>query len=245
MNASPAEGTLRNRLGGESTPRRPFKARKYRSGHDRLTPAQQDLASKYMPLARTMSKPLKQLYPYWRDEYESAACLALVEAARSFDPTRNIRFSTFARLRIRGALIDVSQSMILPGFEDQPRPPGTVALTPFMEEHGAVLVATQPPPVGDEVDDIDAVEHWLRRLPSRQAAICRLYYVYGKTQTEIAATLGCSQSEVTRLHRKSIAFLAKPPRNSQARNRAAWETFKRPERPFDPAKPPSKAGQAT
>ena len=46
-----------------------------------------------------------------RDEFESAACLALVEAARSFDPTRNIRFATFARFRIRGALVDVGRVM--------------------------------------------------------------------------------------------------------------------------------------
>ena len=237
MNMSPANGTLRqHRATGHMAPRHFRKARKYRSTNDQLTPSQQELAIQFLPLARGMSKPLKTLYPYWRDEFESAACLALVEAARSFDPSKKTRFSTFARLRIRGALIDASQSMLVPGFADEEQAPGVVALTPYNEEHGKVLVASQPPPVGDDVDDIDAVEHWLRRLPRRHATVCRLYYIYGKTQAEIAEVVGCSQSEITRVHRKSIDLLSEPYDPAAARNTEAWTT-KRPRRTFDLAQP--------
>lgn len=239
MSVAPAGGTLwKSRAADEARPRPSSQARKYRSNHDRLDEVQQELAARFLPLARALAKPLKQLYPYWRDEFESAACLALVEAARSFDPKRRIQFATFARIRIRGALIDVSRAMILPGFEDEYEPPGTVALTPYSEEHGAVLVATQPPAVGADVDDIDEVEHWLRKLPRRHANVCRLYYLYGKTQAEIAEVVGCSQSEITRLHRRSIDYLAEPYR-SGASNQQIWRK-KRPRRRFDPAKPKTK-----
>ena len=204
--------------------------RKYRSSHDQLTESQRDLASQFLPLARGMSKPLKLLYPYWKDEFESAACLALVEAARSYDPNRNIRFATFARFRIRGALMDVGRTMILPGFE---------ALTPYNEEHGTVLVASTPPGVGTDVDDIDEVEHWLRKLPKRHAAVCRLYYVNGKTQSEMEVVVGCSQSEITRLHKKSIDLLSEPYSPDPAHNRTTWAK-KRAHRTVDLARPRTK-----
>ncbi len=145
MNASPADRTVR-KLRTESGPDAALAEAREVSVEPR--PAQRratELATEFLPLARGMSKPLKLLYPYWRDEFESAACLALVEAARSFDPSRSIRFATFARFRIRGALMDVGRAMILPGFEDEDNSPGLVALTPYNEEHGTVLVATPSP----------------------------------------------------------------------------------------------------
>ncbi len=239
MNASPTDRTVRLQpTESGPAPRSLPKARKYRSSRDQLTEAQRELASQFVPLARGMSKPLKILYPYWKDEFESAACLALVEAARSFDPSRNIRFATFARFRIKGALRDVGRSMILPGFEDEESSPGTVALTPYNEEHGTVLVASEPPEVGLDVDDIDEVEHWLRKLPKRHATICRLYYLYGKTQSEIAAVFGCSQSEITRLHKKSIDLLSEPYAADPLENQSTWKR-KRPRRTFEVAKPQS------
>ena len=51
-----------------------------------LSPARQRLAARYLPLARALARPLKQSWPQARDEFESAACLALVEAAEAFDP---------------------------------------------------------------------------------------------------------------------------------------------------------------
>ena len=166
---------------------------------------------------------MKEIFAEWKDEFESAACLALVEAARSFDPSRNIQFSTFARFRIRGALVDVGRGLKLPGWEDDPEAaPGVVTLTPFIEEHGQVLIAVAPPEVGSEFDDIDAVEHLLRKLPKKHATVCRMQYLYGKTQSEIAAMLGCSQAEITRLHKKSLELLSDPYDAEGNVNRGAW-----------------------
>ncbi len=41
-----------------------------------------------------------------RDELTSAGMLALVQAARSFDPARGASFATYASTRIRGAIVD-------------------------------------------------------------------------------------------------------------------------------------------
>jgi len=209
---------------------RPF--RKYRKDIEPLTEDQRDLAGRYLPLARKLAKPLKMMFTQWKDEFESAACLALVEAARSFDPSRNIKFATFARFRIRGSLVDVGRSMELSGWDDEMgEAPDVVTLTPFNEEHGSVLVAVVPPPVGSDVDDIDSVESILRKLPERHATVCRLHYLYGKTQAEIGVALGCSQSEVTRLHRKSLELLSEPYLPDGQVNRTAWRRKRACRRP--------------
>jgi RNA polymerase sigma factor (sigma-70 family) len=175
----------------------------------RLTDDQRDLAERYLALARSIAKPLKEIFHLWRHEFESAACMALVEAARTFDPSRGLKFATFARFRIRGALADVGRAMRLPEGLDEDRP-GIVALTPYLEEHGEVLVASEPPPVGAEFDDVDAVEGLLRKLPRKHAEVCRLHYLHGKTQAEIAGQLGISQSEVTRRHKLALEMLWEP-----------------------------------
>ena len=203
------------------------KTRKRRADMLPLTEEQQALAARFLPLARSLARPLKDVFTQWKDEFESAACLALVEAARSFDPSRNIQFATFARFRIKGALVDVGRGMNLPGWEDEPEDaPGVVTLTPYNEEHGQVLIAVAPPAVGSEFEDIDAVEHLLRKLPKKHASVCRMQYLYGKTQSEIAAMLGCSQAEVTRLHLKALELLSEPYDADGKLNRNAWRRRK-------------------
>jgi len=240
MDQSKANQAKWKRRADHASGARPF--RKYRTDVDPLTEEQREMASRYLPLARKLAKPLKMMFVQWKDEFESAACLALVEAARSFDPSRNIKFATFARFRIRGALVDVGRSMELPGWDDDElgEAPDLVTLTPFNEEHGSVLVAVVPPPVGTEVDDVDSVEHVLRKLPERHATVCRLHYLYGKTQAEIGEALGCSQSEVTRLHRKSLELLSEPYLPDGRVNRTAWRR-KRARRKARPAEGAPKA----
>ncbi len=215
------------------------KTRTKRADMKPLNEVQRDLASRFLPLARALARPLKEIFAQWRDEFESAACLALVEAARSFDPSRNIQFATFARFRIRGALVDVGRVMGIAGWEnEEDDAPGILTLTPYSEEHGQVLIATKPPPVGTEFDDIDAVEHLLRKLPKKHATVCRMQYLYGKTQSQIATMLGCSQAEVTRLHMKALEFLSEPYDAKGTLNRAAWK--RRSRRGRDPK--PSQVG---
>jgi RNA polymerase sigma factor for flagellar operon FliA len=45
-----------------------------------------------------------------RDDLHAAGLLGLAQAARSFDPDRGVSFSTYARVRIRGAVLDELRS---------------------------------------------------------------------------------------------------------------------------------------
>lgn len=67
-----------------------------------------DLIVANLSLVRhTLSRLLAQLPPGLDvDNLESAGTLGLVEAATRFDPTRGVKFETYAAWRIRGAILD-------------------------------------------------------------------------------------------------------------------------------------------
>ncbi len=157
-----------------------------------LTADQQDLAARYLPLARSLSQPFWRAWPSSYEEFDSAACLGLVEAARTFDPTRGVKFGTFVRHRILGSLRDVQRGLMAP----RPR------------RRGKDTPAANPPPdVGAELEASDEVVSLLRQLPRRHAAACRGIYLEAKTQNEVARDLGCSQSRLSVIHRESLAML--------------------------------------
>lgn len=193
-----------------------------RSGSRRvpLTTEQQRLATKYLPLARALAKPLKKNWPNEGTEFESAALMALVEAAQSFDPARNVKFPTFARYRIWGALRDVQRALVIAGWRaDLENAPSISSLTYDAEEHGRILGTEPDAPVGQEFEAIDFVESWLRKLPSKHAEACRQIYIHDRSQGEAAAHVGCSKSRLSYLHKESIDLL-KDAWTAQARKQA-------------------------
>lgn len=180
-----------------------------RVGRSPLTASQQDLALRYLPLARSLAKPFKMSWPAHRDDFESAACVALVESAGTFEPKRNVKFSTFARHRIWGSLRDVQRSLVALGWRCDPKhAPLLTSLPKDPEGKGRVIGADSLPSVGQELEDVEVVEHMLSVLPHRHARACRQVYLHGKSQYEAAEALGCSQSRFSFLHREAISILS-------------------------------------
>ena len=173
-----------------------------------LTADQQGLATKYLPMAKSLAKPLKMNWPNEGAEFESAALMALVEAAQSYDPTRNVKFPTFARYRIWGALRDVQRGLITAGWRaDLANAPSVSSLAFDAEEHGRVLGTEPDAPVGEKFEAIDFVESWLRKLPAKHAEACREIYIHDRSQGEAARHVGCSKSRLSYLHKESIDLL--------------------------------------
>ncbi len=77
------------------------------------TPSVDDLVLANLPLVGyAVSELLHRVPPsVSRDELASAGHLALVLAARAYDPTTGVPFARYASLRIRGALVDELRSM--------------------------------------------------------------------------------------------------------------------------------------
>jgi RNA polymerase sigma factor (sigma-70 family) len=185
-----------------------------------LTEDQRTLAVNYLPMARQLAQRLSTTWPTHPDELQSTAYMALVEAAQTFDPTRNVGFGTYARHRIRGAIRDF-QRLIYSGGSRAARAQRPVfqVLRKFDEDNGEVLGIEPEPPVGTWLEATEAVEYWLKRLPKAHAVACRLIYIHGKSQDQVASEVGCSKSYLSRLHREAITWLIRDYHETRA-NRA-------------------------
>lgn len=71
------------------------------------------LVTQHLPLVGyAVSETLRRVPAHIeRDDLASAGYLALVQAARSFDPTREVPFASYANTRIRGAILDELRAM--------------------------------------------------------------------------------------------------------------------------------------
>ena len=58
-------------------------------------------------------------------------------------------------------------------------------------------------------EQTEALESYFRRLPRDQATACRLIYLDGKSQDEVAALLGYSKAYLSRLHRNALDSLSR------------------------------------
>ncbi len=79
-----------------------------------MSPADLDaLVVEHLPLVGyNVSEALHRVPPtVSRDELASAGALALVLAARAYDPSTNVPFARYATLRIKGAILDELRSM--------------------------------------------------------------------------------------------------------------------------------------
>jgi RNA polymerase sigma factor (sigma-70 family) len=173
-----------------------------------LTDEQRDLAVQYLPLAESIAARWCINPQIGRDELLATAYLALVEAAQTFDPCRNVHFATFARRRIRGALRDCQRLLMSDNWRGRMAPrPMYQRLPPNAECRGRLVGIEPDSPVGTQIEAAEAVERWLRGLPKAHAAACRLIYIEGKTQEEVAALVGCSKSYLSRLHQQALTWL--------------------------------------
>ena len=159
-----------------------------------LSDDQSGLAARYMPMADKLARNFTSRQHPEREELRSTAYMALVEAAKAFDPMRNVSFATFARHRIRGALRDYMRYLLSENWRgDEAMRPTFYSLGPHPEHAGRVLWIPEPEPIGTEIDSIDAVEAWLRRLPPKHALACRLIYLGGKSHGRSGGPAGTFQ----------------------------------------------------
>lgn len=155
-----------------------------------------------------------------KEDLHSAAFLALVEAAESFDPSRGVKFATFAYYRIKGALFDARRRVYrLHRHIDMGRTPRIVSLTRGNNEQGHVLMTEPDAPVGAELEAVEQVERMLKGLPRKHAAACRRIYLQGKSQVEAARDLDYSQSRMSFMHHQAMEML-----------KASWKDRLREER---------------
>jgi RNA polymerase sigma factor for flagellar operon FliA len=136
------------------------------------------------------------------DELLSAGMLGLVQAARSFDPHRDVKFATYAYLRIRGAVIDSLRG----------RPTVSCgALDEEQNEFYAVPPRAQSLSPDEQAEQNELLETLTRAilvLPKRDRHVLMLYYQEELTMKEIAAVLSLTESRVSQLHAAALLKLS-------------------------------------
>ena len=191
------------------------------------------------------------------DDLFQVGCIGLMKAINNFDPTKQVRFSTYGVPMIAGEVrrylrdnsaIRVSRSIrdvayrVLQCKEAQTRQMGR---EPTLEEIAKELQLSQeevsqaldaicapvslhdpvysdggdPLTVMDQVHDTKNTEsNWMehialrnafRNLGEREKQILSLRFVGGKTQMEVAGSLGISQAQVSRLEKGAINSMRK------------------------------------
>jgi len=191
------------------------------------------------------------------DDLFQVGCIGLIKAISNFDPTKNVRFSTYgvpmiagevrrylrdnSAIRVSRSIRDVAYKVLQTKEAMQSnlgREPTTEeiakALELPVEDVSEALDAVCAPvslydPVysdgGDPLTVMDQVrdnrntdENWMERITLRQAfralgdrekKILRLRFFDGKTQMEVASTLGISQAQVSRLEKGAISAMRK------------------------------------
>jgi RNA polymerase sigma factor (sigma-70 family) len=158
-----------------------------------LTARQVELAEAYVPLARAIARTYWSRWPHLREDIVAEAYWGLVQACIRY--AGRVRFRTFARHRIRGAILD----FLNPDGKARWRPGTADPLT----------YSLVPPVRGDE-EDRDAVEFVVRmsrRLPAAHGRFLRLMYLVGLNKKETARLLGLSESRGHCLHDEAMAYL--------------------------------------
>ncbi|MDX2038998.1 MAG: sigma-70 family RNA polymerase sigma factor [Isosphaeraceae bacterium] len=190
----------------------PSRNRAAPSTDHKLGPEQQRLVIKYMPMARAWARPFRRHWFWTNEDFLSAAYLALVESAANFDSSRGITFGTFARLRIRGAMLDIQSRL-----RRMLKADGLQSSTTFdswgESDDGPESVLGFEDPMTALIETADFVEQSLEHLPARHERTCREIYLNGRSQREAAELLGCSKSRISTLHEESLAWM-----------RQSWET---------------------
>ena len=191
------------------------------------------------------------------DDLFQVGCIGLMKAIANFDPTKQVRFSTYgvpmiagevrrylrdnSAIRVSRSIRDVAyrvlqckEAMILrlgrePTLEEVSKeldlPEADVAealdavCAPVSLYDPVYADGGDPLTVMDQVHDIKNTElAWMERislrtafqaLGNREKQILSLRFYDGKTQMEVASTLGISQAQVSRLEKNAINSMRK------------------------------------
>jgi RNA polymerase sigma factor for flagellar operon FliA len=178
--------------------------------------------AEYMPLVEKMATGMVRKLPpsVLREDLVAAGAMGLMDASRRFVGDRGAEFEWYARVRIRGAMVDELRSLdwltrherskarehaasgegggySVVGIEDIPENLRNPATRDSMSPAGIVEKRMDREALGDAI----------ARLPEREASIVSMHYVDGLSFKEIAAALRVSEPRISQLHARAVKLL--------------------------------------
>lgn len=189
--------------------------RTYRRTHDENL--RNAIVESHLPLVHHVADHMRLRLPrvVSIDDLRGSGMLGLMRAVELYDPARG-SFVGYAWTRIRGAMLDELRALDwvprtakrqLPGWVQRrggsPRRTdrGTAKMV-SMPETIAVADGRQDP--GDAAADRDEVAAALHGIPRIEREILEQYYGLGRTQLEIARSLGISEGRVSQIRREVL-----------------------------------------
>ena len=153
------------------------------------------LVEKHRRLATAIAVSFHRRFPnrYDLDDLVQIGVLGLISAAARYKPWRGVPFQTFARHRIRGAILDALRRRHAKSLED---------------EDDVADVRAGPDEIAEMRERSDAVDRAIEHLPPRQARVIELRYGEGLTQAAAGERLGgISQAGARALELRAIQRL--------------------------------------
>jgi RNA polymerase sigma factor for flagellar operon FliA len=154
-----------------------------------------------------------------RDDLVAAGSHGLMDALRRTQGKRDERFTAYAKIRIRGAIIDELRKQdwlaraARADANARARAEGETASTIVAiddlpeSQHGDASCEVSPFEAVARLSDRKALARAVARLPEREARIVDLHYFQGVPFKEIATSLGVSEPRVSQLHSRALTML--------------------------------------
>jgi RNA polymerase sigma factor for flagellar operon FliA len=185
------------------------------------TPTREDLTA-YMPLVhQVVARVLRRLPPnVLREDLIAAGTFGLVDALRR-NVERTAAFEWYARIRIRGAVIDELRAqdwltrrtrsrIATAAARGENATMSMVGLDDLPEGHTFSLSEQSTPSPFEQVEqrmERAALERAVATLPEREASIVTWHYFEGVAFKDIAVRLHVSEPRISQLHTRAMARL--------------------------------------
>jgi RNA polymerase sigma factor for flagellar operon FliA len=149
-----------------------------------------------------------------RDDLMAAGAIGLMDALAKHCGERDARFEWYARVRIRGAILDElrQQDWLSRRARARALDPARTSVRPTVvavdDLHGGShAYEPQDDDLAERHPGRVALSDAIRQLPTRERGIVEMHYVRGVQFREIAEMLGVSVPRVSQLHARAIGML--------------------------------------
>jgi RNA polymerase sigma factor for flagellar operon FliA len=175
-----------------------------------------------MPLVRQVVARFLRKVPanVLRDDLVAAGMFGLADALRRSGPDRGPTFEAYARIRIRGTILDElrtqdwlsrrARKQITTPVEGQPYLSSIVPIEDLSEAHRGRLYDSKAPSPFDTAQvnlEREALAKAVEQLNKRERLIVTLHYFHGVQLKDIATELGVSLPRVSQLHSRAMEKL--------------------------------------
>jgi len=177
------------------------------------------LIAQYLPLVwEIVSKMGWYGRGYDYQDLVQFGCIGLIQAIDRHDPNYGVSFQTYARRRIRGAVVDAIRSAT--GWRRTYRPVvHTYSDIWEQTEQFVMFMANErgPESSAEQQDEARITREAVLTLSPRLQYVIQSYYLEGQTQPEIGKALGITESRVHQLRDKALVLLRKTLVDSESR----------------------------